>query len=298
MEEKQNKKLRICYLGNFNNVNSNHVEEDIRSSLEELGHEVISVHEKDVKTILNIKADMLLFHKAGVGKYINLDDWIIMLNHVTCKKVMWYFDPIDLIQHREGDTETIAQYIDYGFLVDDTWRRRHKFENLYSLKEGIGTQYEGVVRDKFKCDIAFVGSLYGARKNFVAVLKKQYGEKFKAFNGIYGQDLADLMVSAKIVVAPNFPTNEFYWSSRFYLTLGLGGFLVHPICYGLNEEFEEGKHYAGYKGIKELIATIDYYLENEQERKAIQAEGKEKCLQSSTFTDRLETMLEIVQPEE
>ena len=285
--------MKIIYLANFGNVNSNHIEEDIQSALEELGHEVIPVHEREVKKVLDIKADMLLFHKAGVGTYINLDEWIMMLNHIVCKKVMWYFDPVNLFGHREKDIETIAEYIDYGFMVDDTWRRRHKFENLYSLKEGIGTVYEGKEREEFKCDIAFAGNLYGQREDFVAKLKQKYGGSFKVFNNVYGQDLADLCKSAKIIIAPNYPTNEFYWSSRFYLTLGLGGFLVHPDCYGLRDEFQEGRHFAGYKGMDELMATIDYYLEDEKARKAIQAEGQKKCLEIGTFKNRLQTMLEI-----
>jgi len=286
--------MKVIYLANFNNVPSNFVEEDIKYALEELGHEVIPVHEKDYKKVLNMKADMLLFHKAGIGRYISLQDWIVMLNHITCKKVMWYFDPIKLLPEREQIVETISQYIDYGFLVDDTWRRRHKFDNLYSLKEGIGTVFEGKVRDEFKCDVAFMGKLYGVREQFAGILKDRYRDKFKIFENAYGQNLADACVSAKIVVAPPYPTNEFYWSSRFYLTTGLGGFMVHPDCYGLKEEFEEGKHFAGYRGMDELIPTIDYFLEHEQERKAIQQEGQRRTLEVARFKNRLQTMLDIV----
>ena len=287
-------KLKIIYLGHFNNPNSNSVEEDIKSAFEQLGHEVIALPEKDIGKLLKYKADMLLFHKAGVGKYIDLNQWIQMLNHIPYKKVMWYFDPIDLIQGREQYIEAMADYIEYGFLVDDTWRRRHNFKNLYSLKEGIGTVYKGKVRDKFKCDIAFAGNAYGGREDFIRFLGQQYGEKFKVFNSVFKQDLADLCVSAKIIVAPDFPSNEFYWSSRFYLTLGLGGFLVHPDLYGLTEEFEEGRHFAGYKGPQELVATIGYYLANEKSRKAIQAEGQKKCLEMATFEHRIKQLLNTI----
>jgi hypothetical protein len=290
--------MKIIYFANFNNVNSNFIEEDIKLALERLGHEVIPVHERDYSKLQNIKADMFLFHKGGVGRYISLSDFIVLLNHITCKKVMWYFDPIKLIPERENEIETISQYIDYGFLVDDTWRRRHKFDNLYSLKEGIGKIFEGNVRKEFECDIAFAGNPYGKREEFITILKQKYGNRFKVFNTVFGQDLADLCVSAKITVAPDFPTNEFYWSSRIYLTLGLGGFMVHPDCYGLKPELIEGTHFAGYKGMNELIATIDYFLENEEQRKTIQKQGQEKVLQSCNFIDRLETMLEIVFPNE
>ena len=114
------------------------------------------------------------------------------------------------------------------------------------------------------------------------------------FNDVFGQDLADLCVSAKIIVAPDYPSNEFYWSSRFYLTTGLGGFLVHPDLYGLREEFTEGKHFAGYKGPQELVSTIDYYLENEKAREAIQKEGQKRCLEIATFKHRIKEMLDYV----
>jgi hypothetical protein len=287
------KKLKIIYFANFNNLGSNFIEEDIQLALEKLGHEVIPVHEKDYKQLKNIKADMLLFHKGGVGKYLSLKEFIILLNHITCKKVMWYFDPIKLFPEREIEIETIIQYIDYGFLVDDTWRRRHKFDNLYSLKEGIGTIYKGKFRKDLECDIAFAGNIYGKREDFI-ILLKQHFKNFRVFDNLFNQDMADLCTSAKIIVAPDYPTNEFYWSSRIYLTLGLGGFLVHPDCYGLKPELIEGTHFAGYKGNKELIATLDYYLENEEARKIIQKEGQKKVLEVSTFQDRLETMLEII----
>jgi len=287
-------KLKIIYLGHFNNLNSNMPEEDIKSAFEQLGHEVIAVPEKDVATLPKYKADMLLFHKAGVGKYIDLEQWINILNHITYKKVMWYFDPINLIQGREEFIETIADYVEFGFLVDDTWRRRHKYENLYSLKEGIGTVYKGEYKKEFDCDIAFVGNVYGQREQFVKSLYNRYGDKFKVFNNVFNQDLADLCVSAKVTIAPDFPSEEFYWSSRFYLTLGLGGFLVHPDLYGLKEEFEEGKHFAGYKGMKELIPMIDYYLAHEKDRNKIRKEGQKRCLEVATFKHRIIKMLDTI----
>ena len=288
--------MKILYLANYNNTGSNFIEEDIKEALDDLGHEVIPIHETEIKKVLDVEADMMLFHKAGIGKNITAEDWTLFLNRIICKKVMWFFDPVALSYQREADIETIIPYIDYGFMVDDTWRRRHKYENLYSLKEGIGKIYQGKVRPEFKCDIAFVGNIYGEREEFIGTLKKVYGERFKVFNNVFGQDLADLCVSAKIIVAPDFPTNEFYWSSRIYLTLGLGGFLVHPDCYGLREELKEGTHFAGYKNMNELLMTIDYFIEHEEEREAIRKQGQQKCLENFTFKHRLETMLNTIFP--
>ncbi len=287
--------MKIIYLGHFNNLNSNRVEEDIKYAFEQLGHKVIAVPEKDIEKLLEYKADMLLFHKAGVGTYIDLNQWVQILSHITYKKVMWYFDPINLIQGREQFIETVADYIEYGFLVDDTWRRRHKYKNLYSLKEGIGhSSGLGHPVDDYKCDVAFAGSVYGEREQFVGLLKNRYGGKFRVFANTFGQNLSDLHASAKIIVAPDYPSDEFYWSSRFYLTLGSGGFLVHPDLYGLKEEFTEGKHFVGYKGWEEMIATIDYFLEHEEERKTIRQQGYKRCLEVATFKHRVEKMLKTI----
>lgn len=282
--------MKILYFSHFDNLNSNHIEEAIKKAFEDLGHEVVAVHEKDWRKLSGIKADMFLFHKAGVGTHIDLFRFIEILNHITCKKVCWYLDKV--FGDREDYIEGIAEYIDYGFLVDDTWRRRHKFDNFHCLREGVIDSYIGNPKDEYKCDVAYAGSTYGDREEFVRTLMGYYGNRFKVFNDIFGTELADLHASAKVIVAPKFPSDEFYWSSRFYLTLGSRGFLVHPDLYGLKEEFEEGKHFAGYKGMNELIPTIDYFLEHEEERLSIQQQGYKRCLEVATIKHRVKQILE------
>ena len=303
------KKLKIIYLGNFSNTGSDRTEEHIKYAFEQLGHEVITIDEKeffqeentegvltspDMK-ILNIKnPDLFLFHKAGVGSVITQDYFIKLLNYITCKKVCWYFDKV--FPDREEYIEAVADYSDYVFMTDDTFVRRHNYKNLHCLRQGIGNEDTslGKFKKEYECDVAFTGNVYGVRGEFVRLLDNKYGDKFKLFNNVFNRDLYDLCASAKILVALNFPEDEFYWSSRIYMTLGSGGFIVHPDLYGLKEELIEGRHFAGYKDIREMLGTIDYFLKHEDKRKRIQEEGYRHCIKNLTYQHRIEQMLKKI----
>jgi hypothetical protein len=287
--------MKILYLANFENKGSDKTEKHIKHAFEELGHKVIPIDENDTSGLLNHQdADMFLFHKAGVGRIMDLTGFAQILCHMTPKKVAWYFDKVE--GERNKYVETCAMYADHLFLTDDTWRRRRKYENVHCLRQGIGSEdYRvGKKREEYECDIAFVGSIYGEREKWARQLKTVYGDKIKFFNNVFNEDLYDLCASAKIILAPKYPSNDFYWSSRIYMILGSGGFLIHPDLYGLKDEFVEGKHFAGYRNNKEMIMTIEYFLQNEKERKQIQKQGQEHCLKVATYKKRVEEMLNKV----
>ena len=300
------KKLKIIYLGNFENPFSDATEKHIKYAFEMLGHEVIPINEQDFteEDILKIKdPDMFLFHKGGTGFGFSMDKLINLLCYLTCKKVFWYFDRaiyvgLPIREDRTRFVENLARYSDYGFMTDDTWIRRHKYTNLYPLMQGIGNEDVslGKYRKEFDHDIVFTGSIYPPRDRFVELLISRYGNRFKAYNDVFGRDLYDLCASAKIIVAPMYPSDDFHWSSRIYMILGSGGFLVHPDLYGLRKHFTEGKHFVGYTNAQELIETIDYFLDpkHEEQRKAIQMEGWKHCINNHTYLHRVKEMLDIV----
>jgi len=293
--------MNITYLGNFNKPLTDATERHIKHAFEKLGHKVTMVDETefanlkedsvdrpDVK-ILNTKADMFLFHKGEIGA----DMLIKLLNYVTCDKVCWYFDKI--FPDREEYIDMVSAYANYVVVTDDTYIRRHKYNNLYCVRQGIGNEdlKPGKYREEYDYDVVFTGNIYEGREDFERMLNSKYGKKFKVISDAFGQDLVDLCHTAKIVVAPTYPGDEFYWSSRIYQVIGSGGFLVHPDFYGM--DFEEGKHFAGYKGDAEMIRTIDYYLEHPEDRKKIQAEGYKFCNAEYSYTKRVEELLKICQ---
>ena len=151
---------------------------------------------------------------------------------------------------------------------------------------------QGKAKKEYKCDIAFYGNVYGFRKPFIEMLKKEFGNKFKIFSNVYGQDLADLITSAKMIFVPVQPNDEFYWDNRIYQILGHGGLAVYPRLFGLQEEgFVSEKHYIGYKKAHDLRQIISDTLKNNNNK--IRKEGQ-KFVQRFSYINRIKELLSKV----
>jgi hypothetical protein len=318
------KKLRIIYLGHIDNSPHRDSDEDIKYGLEKLGHEVIAFDDRKFKPedILKVKKpDLFIFHKGGVpsgGMAFNMGMMrlVDLLDKLKCKKVFWYPDKV--WGDRERWMELVVPFVDYGFMQDGTWARRHNYDNIITLRQGAPEfdTKKGKFREDLACNVAFAGTIYGPRIDFVLMLNKIYGEKFKVFtpdisnqykpilkskgvnikDAVWQRDLADLCASAKVIVSPRYPQDDFYWSARIYMTLVYGGLLIHPKLYGLEEEdgLINYKHYVGYKSGEELLEQIDFFLENRDVAKRIAEQGREYVLKNLTYSERLKKMLEII----
>jgi hypothetical protein len=288
--------MKIIYFGNHENKGSDFTEIHIKYALEKLGHKVFCVDEnnwaKDNVVNLSRGADLFLFHKAGVKEQKTYQRFMDLLVCITCKKVCWYFDKV--WGEREIVLQAIIPFIDKLFLTDETWARKHNYKNIEILHQGIGIEDTslGTPREDLKTDIAFVGMVYGERQRFIEKLLEKYGDKLRVFGNIFNRDLYDLCASTKIVVAPDSPSDDFYWSSRVYMILGSGGFLIHPKCEGLKEEYTHKEELVTYSDFDDLLSKIDFYLVNDKKRKAIQKKGYEKTIKSFNYLERCKTLLE------
>lgn len=306
--------MKIVYLGEFSPYKYAN-EKYIKYSLEKLGHQVIPVEEENfyqernriLEEIYYEGIDLFLFHKGGIRKGFKPQDLIHFLTLVTCKKVFWWFDKIadDALEKlpqgkivRKDIVDSLSAFVDYGFVTDGTFLRRNKYKNLYLLRQGVDDvdlKYKGKYKKEYDVPIAFLGAYYGDRKKLILGLKKEFGNKnFKVFNNIFDRDLKDFCASCKVQVAPRHPGDDFYWSSRIYQILGNGGFLIHPKLEGLKEEFEEGKHYVGYKTFPELVEKIKYYLRHDKEREKIRKAGHKHVIENFTYTHRIKEILKHV----
>jgi len=287
--------MKIIYLGNFNNPYSDATEKHIAFAFGQLGHEVIKIEEKDfdAEKIIKEKGDLFFFHKAGG---VDIQDLLYVLNNIPYKKVFWYFDKV--WGERERWMQAVIPFVDYGFLTDETWIRRHGYKNVYVLRQGIGNEDTslGKPRDEYRCAIAFLGSIYGERMDFVKKLQALYGSYFKVYNNIFNRDLYDFCASCKILIAPPYPGDNYYWSSRIYMILGSGGVLAHPVYEGLKKEFTPDKHFIGYRSGRELIDKLNYYLDSkhQDELEKIRMAGYKRCISKYTYKHRIEQMLKII----
>ncbi len=305
--------MKIIYLGQFNNPFSDTTEKHIKNAFESLGHTVIPIDEtkfhdernRILEEIYYENADLFFFHKGGWRHKMTPEQLVEFLTYVTIPKVFWWFDKIsDKTVEQLSDGRRILRsdwmdlvlgYVDHGFVTDGTFVRRHNYKNLSVLHQGIGDEtldYEGKFNPVYAKDITFLGKIYGVRSDWVADLKREFGDKFEVFNNVFGRNLKDCMASTKITLSPLYPTNEFYWSSRIYQMVGNGGFVIHPRLEGLKEEgWIEGKHYVGYKTYPEMIEKIKYYLKHNKEREKIRTEGHKLCIQRFKYSDRVKELL-------
>lgn len=267
--------LNFIYYANHGNSESDDSEGHIVYSLLKLGHRVNRVHQS-ASEVPN--GDVLLFHKGG--KYIQT-----ILRNFKGKKICWFWDKV--WHSRQDYIFQILPYTDKIFFSDKAWVDKNPHKKFKILRQGIGEKdaKKGLVKEEYKCDIAFTGSIYGEREKWIRQLTKY---EFKHFNSVYNRDFYDLCASAKILIAPPYPSDDDYWSSRVYITLGSGGFLLHPYCRGLEQEY--GDSLVFYKNTEDMHEKIEFYLKNEREREKIRIKGFLKTVNEFTYTKRVEEL--------
>lgn len=81
---------------------------------------------------------------------------------------------------------------------------------------------------------------------------------------------------------------------RVYDVLGAGGFLITNYQSELAEHFEIGKDLVCYESEEDLIYKVDYYLENEDKRREIAANGYNKVKKCHNYEIRLQEIIDTV----
>lgn len=249
----------------------------------------------DIKELLKEceDADLFLFHALviadnDINYLLMIERLKTILMNVKCKKVLWYMDKVWSIKAQVVDA--LLPLVDYAYFVDGTWVRRTKEKNIAHLPPAH-TDFKGEFKKELACDIAYVGKMYGTRTEEYSYLKETFGERIKFFDDKFGQDLADLCASAKIMIIPRFPFDDFYWSDRIYEYMNNGAFVICPRAYGLQEEgFKEGEHYMSYHNDSEIVTIAMEMLENEKLRKEIAENGK-KFVKGITYKSRIKEIM-------
>lgn len=275
--QKKNPKVSdktLLYVANHHNRGVDDTEGHISRAFEELGWQVIKASESDTEFP---DADVMFYHKFMPPK------------EYSGKKVCWYFDKVDFNGRKEEVDESFKRS-DLFFATDGDYSK------AINLHQGVGYDCRGgqVVEAP---EIAFTGSIYGERGEWHKKLKDIYGDRYEAFNDKHGRDLNDLCVSTKVMVSPQYPQTDKFWSNRVYNTLGRGGFLIHPYCKDILKEFKDGKNIVLYKDFDDMVKKIDYYLENDEEREKIRIAGRDLVRSKYTYKDRVKTICKRLEKE-
>jgi hypothetical protein len=113
----------------------------------------------------------------------------------------------------------------------------------------------------------------------------------------WGLDMYNVLYNAEIAlnhhinVAANYANNM-----RLYEATGVGTLLITDYKDNLHTLFEPGKEVVAYRSTEECVELITYYLEHEEERKAIAQAGQQRTLREHTYYHRMQELVDIVTP--
>jgi hypothetical protein len=275
----------------------------IYHALTSLGHKVTRVPERlgGRATVSAGGHEMVLFHK-----WYDPDALLAMKGII---RVFWHWDLVDhpdpsLARRcalRRDRMKMILPHVELGFCSDGDWVAQDTTGKLIKLTQGADARNYGLTSIQSRPEllpILFTGlskNCGDGRLNFVAEIQARYGNMFRQVaQGVHGHELMELIQSAMIVVAPDAPVTDDYWSNRVYLTLGFGGFLLHPYCEQLTHQYRPNTELVYYRDRQELHEKIDKYLKDTDLRREIAARGSLRTYNEHTYTHRCEYLINTV----
>lgn len=296
--------MRILYVAKHGH-HDNEDEDAITFALRKLGHQVFCVDERLFRYEHQTNCDWLLFHKwPNAGRF---------LPNLSIPAVFWYFDKVD----DDGD-ETLRErsrarvqwmnavipHVLCGFCTDGDWAAKAP-NNLVWLTQGADERVVGAGNSESfgeQYDIAFFGMVnHGQRRaNHISHLRERYGGRFNVIGDnvhqrVHGRAMADLIARTKVVIAPDGPNTDRYWSNRFYQVLGFGGFLAHPYCGKLSEQYTAGFDFIGYDSWEHCDEMIELALGKPNLRKMCAASGFARTVSHNLYRHRCAELVAEVQ---
>lgn len=308
--------MRIVYVANHDQSNSNDDEGAITHALVQLGHDVQRLGEAKGHKARRIEgADLYLFHKWQ-------DYNTVQSLRGIAPRVFWYFDLVDFpdptlrgrCDQRIGWMKNMLPNVELGFCTDGDWVAQGEsiLENRFTdgepyvnklvwLPQGADERVTGpgvaYPTERVPGSILFTGIRAGGRvrESFVSEMRWAYGDKFTHVQrGVHGRDMAELVSRHDVVVAPDGPVTDNYWSNRIYNALGFSAFLIHPRCARLQEQYEDGTDLVMYGSRMELHSKMVDYLGDPKKRADIAWSGYLRTLREHTYRHRCERLIEVV----
>ena len=292
--------MKIAYVAKHGN-GGNDEEGAIRHALSVLGHDVSCIDERTFPGAFSVPdADFLLCHHLREPE---------LLKGVSVPKVFWCFDLIDFpdqtlagrCRQRMAWADAMTVHCDLGFMTDGDWveKRPGKLRWLpQAADERVIGQYQ--TEQTMPILMTCIANGGRGRRSFVEDMIKIHGTDVAWFvGGKHGEELKKLIGKSRIVIAPDSPVTDRYWSNRVYLTLGFGGFLLHPYCARLYQHYDDRADLVYYRSRAELYELIRHYLDPAQdgERRRIAAHGLATTKERHTYHHRCSYLVDTVSKE-
>jgi hypothetical protein len=286
--------VRVLFVANWR-AGAADDEGAVAHALTALGHEVARLDERDSDLACGTGYDLCLFFK-----------WCCpaALARMKCAKAFWFFDLVDYHDSsiaprcaaRRQWMRKIMPTVDLGFCTDGDWvAKGDRYGKLVWLPQGADGRILGVGRASHPAPpFLFTGIRNGGRgrASFVDEMRARYGGDFRhVASGVYRRELADLIASSEIVVAPDAPVTDRYASNRIFNVLGFGGFLLHPRCAFLEGMYEDRREVVYYRDRGELHDLIAYYRARPDERRAVAEAGLARTLKDHLYEHRVAELI-------
>ncbi len=295
--------MKILYVARHDQPNSADDEGAIFHALTQLGHHVERCHESCGDKARRTNCDFLLFHHWQ--DYASIEQFGIPKVAWTFDLINWPADPT--LKHRckqrkEWMWELIPR-VNLCFMTDGDFVAGDASGKCIWLPQGAdgrivgrGADIAGQAMSKVPILFTGIGKSGGTiRESFVAEMQAKYGSMFvHVSRGCYREKLAERIAGADIVVAPDGPVTNKYWSNRVYTALGFGACLVHPYCSELAKQYEDGKEIMFYRSRGELHVIIEMLLEDKAWRTSLGNAGLLRTQAEHLYRHRCEQLVRVV----
>lgn len=203
------------------------------------------------------RPDFVLFSKCN-----GVNARVIEECNKLSKTVMWYMDPLANFDNELA--EKIKRCTHTFCALTLPYQEAQKYsDKVHFLHEGFDSAVNYPVDVPYKHDVSFIGNLRGERGRY----QRKYG--FHNYTRAYGKEHSIAVAETKI----NLNFTEGGTSDRTYKVLASKGFLLTQPWERMEKDFMDGRDLVTFSNEFEFEYKIKYYLNNEEERKAIAENG-------------------------
>ncbi len=242
-----------------------------------------------------LPTDLQRIPRDGFDLYLNIDDGLrYRLPDDLHPCVWWAIDThLDFDWYR-----TKGPDFDFVFVAQRDGAERLREEGL-PFVQWLPLACNPEIHKKHEIDrrfdICFVGTMIpGPRTELVELLRRRFQKMFVGQR--YGEEMARVY-SASCTIFNRSVGNDI--NMRVFEALACGSLLVTNDLAenGQEELFRDGEHLAVYRDPQHLLDRVAWYLDHEEARETIAANGRTAVLQKHTYRHRMEKVLRDVERE-
>ena len=112
----------------------------------------------------------------------------------------------------------------------------------------------------------------------------------------WGLEMYEVLHRSSMTLNHHIDVAEAYAGNlRLFEATGVGTLLVTDWKKNIHEMFEPGKEVVTYRTPEECVELVRYYLDHDDERRAIAAAGQQRTLRDHTYHQRMQELVSLVQ---